>query len=168
MFLQGWKGKKETKSIAPYNIYKRKRHSHKSTQKAHKIKANITLELFPGCASQHLIPKMCWLKTEAIILLFLMASVGREFEKVHLDDSSWGCLVQLQSHGSLSCNRCLEQLGVERASVFFQPQGFSTWASLFFLTAWRPQSSHTTCLMVQVSSTSIPAKKLEVSYSFLT
>lgn len=47
------------------------------------------------------------------------------------------------------------------------PQGFATWASLFFLEAWRPQGSHTTCLTVQVSSTSIPAKKLEVSYSFL-
>lgn len=90
-FLQCWKEEKATvKSVAQYNTYKWSIHSHKRTPKAHKIKENITLEL--GGVPQHFIlSKLWWLKIEAaIILIFLTATVGWEFEKVHLNVSGWG------------------------------------------------------------------------------
>lgn len=162
-FLQSWKGEKATvKSVAQYNTYKWSIHSHKRTLKAHKIKGNITLEL-RGVPQHFILSKQWWLKIEIIILIFFTATVGQEFEKVHLNVSGWGLLMQLQSHDSLSWNRSLEQPGVERASLPFQPQSVSNQASMCFLTAWRPHSSHSTYLMVQISTTGIPAKKLEVS-----
>ena len=159
-FLQCWRGEKATvKSVAQYNTNKWSIHSHKRTLKAHKIKGNITLEL-RGVPQHFILSKLWWLKIEIIILTFLTATVGREFEKVHLNVSGWGLLMQLQSHDSLSWNRSLEQAGVERASLPFQPQSVS---SLCFLTAWQPHSSHSTYLMVQISSTGIPANKLQIS-----
>lgn len=155
------------KSVAQYNTYKWSIHSHKRTPKAHKIKGNITSEL-GGVPHHFILSKLWWLKIEAIILIFLIATVGWEFEKVHLNVSGWGFLMQLQPHDSLSWNRSLEQPRVERASLLFQPQSVSTQASLCFLTTWQLQSSHNTYLMVQISSTGIPAKQLEVSWPFLT
>lgn len=150
------------KPVAQYNTYKWSMHSHKRTLKTHKIKGNITLEL-RGVPQHFILSKRWWLKIEIIILIFLTATVGREFEKVHLNVSGWGLLMQLQSHDNLSWNRSLEQPGVERASFPFQPQSISTQASLCFLTAWWPHSSHSTYLVGQISTTGIPAKKLEVS-----
>lgn len=79
------------RSIAQYNIYKWKIHSHKRTPKSCKIKGNnhiimvsrewvvmgvVQLLLLHNSSS-----KCSGLKIETIILLVLVASVGQEFER---------------------------------------------------------------------------------------
>lgn len=92
IFFKCWMGKKETiRSIAQYNIYKWKIHSHKRTPKSCKIKGNnhiimvsrewvvmgvVQLLLLHNSSS-----KCSGLKIETIILLVLVASVGQEFER---------------------------------------------------------------------------------------
>lgn len=96
-----------------------------------------------------------------------MIDKGHEMGRAQLGGSGSGSKATTRTEEAGTC-QAWAGISLPSSNLRASPCGLSTWTSLGFLPAWRPQDSPTATCWLKASRVSVPANKAETAAPFLT